>query len=127
MSKQTEWLNAQKDNYPTQKMLEEYKPEILLKWWFNCWSNKDPQEYQDMDWDWEIEIQKFIDDPILKTQEAIIHNPEICVCCGDVKEDYIEAVEEDIKQERENEKKEKSITRIAEEFLSNKDPGKNKH
>ena len=25
MSKQTEWLNAQKDNYPTQKMLEEYK------------------------------------------------------------------------------------------------------
>ena len=37
--------------------------EKLFKEWFDVVSGHDPQHYQDLDWDWEVEIQKFIDDP----------------------------------------------------------------
>ena len=68
------------------KYLKHCKPEILLKYWFNCWSNKDPQFYQDMEWDWEYELSRFIKDPVQNTFIGIKQNPEICFCCGEVKD-----------------------------------------
>ena len=44
---------------------------------------------------WENEIQKFQDNPIEQTQSAIKYNPEICPCCGDVKDEYLEALREE--------------------------------
>ena len=41
------------------------------------------------------EIQKFQDNPIEQTQSAIKYNPEICPCCGDVKDEYLEALREE--------------------------------
>jgi len=37
--------------------------EIMFKEWFQLVAYKDPQHYQDLDWDWEEEIEKFIEDP----------------------------------------------------------------
>ena len=37
--------------------------EILFLEWFNIVSFQDPQYYQDLDWDWSVEIEKFIEDP----------------------------------------------------------------
>ena len=71
MSKVDQWLKEQEKNYPTIKELKEYKTEVLLKWWLNCWGWKDPQEYQDMDWCWEKQISYFLEDPIIQTQRAI--------------------------------------------------------
>ena len=46
--------------------------------WFDIVSGHDPQHYQDLDWDWEVEIQKFIDDPEdqLKYQVALQQNDD---------------------------------------------------
>ena len=66
--------------------LKDAKPQLLFKYWFNCWANKDVQEYQDLDWDWEEEIKKFIKSPVSQTLEAIKMNPEICFCCGKLKD-----------------------------------------
>ncbi len=95
MNNVDQWLKEQEKNYPTVEELGQYKLEVLLKWWLNCWGNKDPQEYQDMEWDWENELQKFTDNPIEQTQSAIKYNPEICPCCGDVKDEYLEALREE--------------------------------
>jgi len=73
-------------NPQTKTYLKDCRPELLLKFWFNCWSFKDPQEYQDIDWNWEEEIEKFIKDPVSKTIEAIKSNPETCYCCGKFKD-----------------------------------------
>ena len=37
--------------------------QTMFNAWFDIVSGHDPQHYQDLDWDWEVEIQKFIDDP----------------------------------------------------------------
>ncbi len=89
------WWESQKDNYPSKKYLRTLSHKTLLEYWFNCWKLKDPQDYQDMEWDWDSELQKFIDDPIEQTQLAIKINPEICACCGDVKDDYLKALHDD--------------------------------
>ena len=91
----SKWYENNKNNYPSLHILREYKNETLLNYWFNCWGNRDPQEYQDMEWDWENELQKFTDNPIEQTQSAIKYNPEICPCCGDVKDEYLEALREE--------------------------------
>ena len=72
-------------NIGIKSYLKDCKPELLLKYWFNCWANKDPQSYQDMEWDWEIELDKFMQDPVAATYQGIKLNPEICFCCGDLK------------------------------------------
>ena len=95
MDKGTKWLEENKKHYPSKEYLRDLSHKTLLKYWFNCWQNKDPQEYQDMEWDWENELQKFTDNPIEQTQSAIKYNPEICPCCGDVKDEYLEALREE--------------------------------
>ena len=37
--------------------------ESMFKRWFQLVAYKDPQHYQDLDWDWEEEIEKFIKNP----------------------------------------------------------------
>lgn len=73
-------------NLGAKNYFKDCRPELLLKYWFNCWSFKDPQEYQDIGWDWEEEIKEFIKDPVSKTIEAIKSNPETCYCCGKFKD-----------------------------------------
>ena len=34
-------------NLGAKNYFKDCRPELLLKYWFNCWSFKDPQEYQD--------------------------------------------------------------------------------
>ena len=94
------WLEDNKNKYPPLHILREYKHETLLNYWFMCWGNRDPQEYQDMEWDWQVEIEKFLEDPAFQTQLAIKENPDICGCCGKQKEEYIEALRKDIEDEK---------------------------
>mgnify|MGYP003658039598 FL=1 len=37
--------------------------EVMFKEWFEIVGFQDPQHYQDLDWDWSEEIDKFIEDP----------------------------------------------------------------
>ena len=37
--------------------------ESMFKQWFQLVSGHDPQHYQDLEWEWEEEIEKFIEDP----------------------------------------------------------------
>jgi hypothetical protein len=37
--------------------------ESKFREWFNLNSGHDPQHYQDLDWEWETEIDKFLEDP----------------------------------------------------------------
>ena len=37
--------------------------EGLFKGWFQLVAYKDPQHYQDLEWEWEEEIEKFIKNP----------------------------------------------------------------
>ena len=37
--------------------------EELFKGWFRLVAYKDPQHYQDLEWEWEEEIEKFIKNP----------------------------------------------------------------
>jgi len=37
--------------------------ESMFKEWFQLVAYKDPQHYQDLEWEWEEEIEKFIEDP----------------------------------------------------------------
>ena len=37
--------------------------EVMFKGWFDMVGFQDPQHYQDLDWDWSVEIDKFIADP----------------------------------------------------------------
>jgi hypothetical protein len=98
----SKWYEANKNNYPSLHILREYKFETLFKYWFIIWRSRDVQEYQDMEWDWEVEIEKFLEDPAFQTQHAIKLNPEICVCCGKQKEGFVEALQKDINEERNN-------------------------
>jgi hypothetical protein len=98
----SKWYEENKNNYPSLKILREFKFETLIKYWFNIWRSRDVQEYQDMEWDWEVEIEKFLEDPAFQTQHAIKLNPEICVCCGKQKEGFVEALQKDINEERNN-------------------------
>jgi hypothetical protein len=98
----SKWYEENKNNYPSLKILREFKFETLIKYWFNIWRSRDVQEYQDMEWDWEVEIEKFLEDPAFQTQHAIKLNPEICVCCGKQKEGFVEALQKDINEERIN-------------------------
>jgi hypothetical protein len=98
----SKWYEENKNNYPSLKILREFKFETLIKYWFNIWRSRDVQEYQDMKWDWEVEIEKFLEDPAFQTQHAIKLNPEICVCCGKQKEGFVEALQKDINEERNN-------------------------
>ena len=113
MNNVDQWLKEQEKNYPTVEELGQYKLEVLLKWWLNCWGNKDPQEYQDMEWCWEKQLSHFLLDPIVQTQRAIKENPMICACCGEDKPDYIEALEKDCEEyerKQKDEKKNKNST-----------------
>jgi hypothetical protein len=98
----SKWYEENKNNYPSLKILREFKFETLIKYWFNIWRSRDVQEYQDMEWDWEVEIEKFLENPAFQTQHAIKLNPEICVCCGKQKEGFVEALQKDINEERNN-------------------------
>ena len=98
----SKWYENNKNNYPSLHILREYKFETLFKYWFNIWGGRDVQEYQDIDWDWQVEIEKFLEDPAFQTQYAIKLNPEICVCCGKQKEGFVEALQKDINEERNN-------------------------
>ena len=115
MNNVDQWLKEQEKNYPTIEELKQYKTEVLLKWWLNCWGWKDPQEYQDMDWCWEKQISYFLEDPIIQTQRAIKENPMVCACCGEDKPDYIEALEKDCEEyerKQKDEKKNKTSPRL---------------
>ena len=46
------------------------------------------------------QIEKILQDPAFQTQLAIKENPDICVCCGKQKEEYIEALRKDIEDEK---------------------------
>ena len=96
----SKWYENNKNNYPSLNILREYKFETLFKYWFNIWGGRDVQEYQDIEWDWQVEIEKFLEDPAFQTQLAIKENPDICVCCGKQKEEYIEALRKDIEDEK---------------------------
>ena len=98
----SKWYENNKNNYPSLHILREYKFETLFKYWFNIWGGRDVQEYQDIEWDWQVEIEKFLEDPAFQTQPAIKLNPEICVCCGKQKEGFVEALQKDINEERNN-------------------------
>ena len=98
----SKWYENNKNNYPSLHILREYKFETLFKYWFNIWGGRDVQEYQDIEWDWQVEIEKFLEDPASQTQHAIKLNPEICVCCGKQKEGFVEALQKDINEERNN-------------------------
>ena len=98
----SKWYENNKNNYPSLHILREYKFETLFKYWFNIWGGRDVQEYQDIEWDWQVEIEKFLEDPPFQTQHAIKLNPEICVCCGKQKEGFVEALQKDINEERNN-------------------------
>ena len=98
----SKWYENNKNNYPSLHILREYKFETLFKYWFNIWGGRDVQEYQDIEWDWQVEIEKFLEDPAFQTQHAIKLNPEICVCCGKQKEGFVEALQKDINEERNN-------------------------
>ena len=98
----SKWYENNKNNYPSLQILREYKFETLFKYWFNIWGGRYVQEYQDIEWDWQVEIEKFLEDPAFQTQHAIKLNPEICVCCGKQKEGFVEALQKDINEERNN-------------------------
>ena len=104
----SKWYENNKNNYPSLHILREYKFETLFKYWFNIWGGRDVQEYQDIEWDWQVEIEKFLEDPAFQTQHAIKLNPEICVCCGKQKEGFVEALQKDINEEREKDEKNKN-------------------
>ena len=57
--------------------------EEVLRRWLNLVGNKDPQYYQDCDWDWQEELKEFIIHPFKALRIAVENNPDICPCCGD--------------------------------------------
>ena len=115
MDKGTKWLDDNSKHYPSKEYLKDLSHKTLLKYWFNCWQNKDPQEYQDMEWCWEKDLSHFLLDPIVQTQRAIRENPFVCACCGEEKPDYIEALEKDCEEyerKQKDEKKNKTSPRL---------------
>lgn len=64
-------------------MMKKVRYEEVLRRWFNLVGFQDPQHYQDLDWDWSEEIQKFIKNPMKALSNAANDNPDICPCCGE--------------------------------------------
>jgi hypothetical protein len=63
--------------------MKKVRYEEVLRRWLNLVGNKDVQYYQDIDWDWEEEIQEFLINPMKALNIAAENNPDICPCCGD--------------------------------------------
>ena len=63
--------------------MKKVRYEEVFRRWFNLVGFKDPQYYQDRDWDWSKEIQDFLDSPMEALNKTAEDNPDICPCCGD--------------------------------------------
>ena len=65
--------------------------ETMFREWFELVAYKDPQHYQDLDWDWVEEIEKFIQDP--QGQHS---------CQLSFKQEDDESLNEEIRKDRSN-------------------------
>jgi len=64
-------------------MKNKIRYEEVLRRWLNLVGNKDPQHYQDCDWDWQEELTEFMVHPFKALRIAAENNPDICPCCGE--------------------------------------------